>query len=166
MSNEVTQAKGLTGWHVFYITVMAFGLVFAVNIAFIVLSLKTFTGEVVDDPYSRGVAYNEVIEERAVQAALGWTAALGVRAGETAGTRVTMNLTDAEGAPVLGAEVSIMFRRSTHDGEDTQVSLTEQAPGSYIGEVDLPGAGTWDARGQITRGEDERLDFEDRLWVE
>ena len=166
MSSEATRAKGLTGRHVLITFVMVFGVVFAVNITFVVLSLKTFTGEDVPDAYSRGLAYNEIIEERAAQAALGWTAAFGIASAQNGGTMVTLNLADADGAAISGAEVIIMFRRSTHDGEDMQVSLAERAPGSYVGDVELPGSGTWDARGQITRGEDERLDFEDRLWVE
>jgi len=158
--------KGLTGWHVLIITAIAFGLVFAVNITFIVLSLETFTGETVTDPYERGLAYNQTLEERAAQAALGWTAAFGAELTDGTTARVTVDLADADGAPITGAEVTMLFRRTTHDGEDTTITLAEMEDGTYTGMADLPGAGLWDVRGHASRDEGERLDFEDRLWLE
>lgn len=166
MSAETTAKKGLTGWHVLIITAIAFGLVFAVNITFVVLSLKTFTGEDVTDAYDRGLAYNEVLEERAAQAELGWTARLNAALDEDGLARLTINLSDAAGAPVTGAEVNVLFRRSTHDGEDTTVPLTETGDGTYVAVVALPGLGQWDVRGRAERDAGEALDFEDRLWLE
>ncbi len=158
--------KGLTGWHVLIITAIAFGIVFAVNITFIVLSLETFTGEDVPDAYDQGLAYNDVLEERAAQAALGWTAALSAEITTGTTAAVTVALADADGAPVTGADVSVLFRRTTHDGEDTSLTLFETGDGTYTAAIELPGAGLWELRGQARRDEGERLDFEDRLWLE
>lgn len=166
MTAETTAKKGLTGWHVLIITAIAFGIVFAVNITFIVLSLDTFTGEDVPDAYDQGLAYNEVLEERAAQAALGWTAALAAELTTGTTAAVTVELADAGGAPVTGAEVSILFRRATHDGEDTRLTLSEAGDGTYTAAIELPGVGLWELRGQATRDAGERLDFEDRLWLE
>jgi len=166
MTAETTTKKGLTGWHVLIITAIAFGIVFAVNITFIVLSLETFTGEDVPDAYDRGIAYNDVLDERAAQAALGWTAALGAELTTGTTAAISVDLTDSEGAPVTGAEVTILFRRTTHDGEDTSVTLSELNEGTYTANVELPGAGQWDVRGHAERGANEALDFEDRLWLE
>jgi nitrogen fixation protein FixH len=120
----------------------------------------------VPDAYDRGLAYNQTLEERAAQAALGWTATFGAELTEGTTTAVTVELADAEGAPVTGAEVTMLFRRTTHDGEDTTFTLTDAGGGAYTAEIDLPGAGLWDVRGHAARDEGERLDFEDRLWLE
>ncbi len=157
--------RELTGRHVLLIFLAAFALVLAVNVVFITLSLRTFTGEDTPDAYSRGLTYNDVLEERTAQAALGWRAAVTVEAGDTA-TLVRVDLTDAAGAPISGAEVTVLFRRPTHEGEDTEAACTEARPGVYTAMVELPGAGVWDARGRAVRGAQERLDFEERLWVE
>jgi len=166
MTTDSRPKKGLTGWHVLFITLAAFGVVFAVNITFIVLSLETFTGVEVPDAYEQGLAYNQTLEERAEQAALGWTASFGAAQIENGKTHVTVDLADADGAPVTGAAVSILFRRSTHDGQDTTFTLGEVGGGAYAAEVALRGAGLWDVRGHAERDEGERLDFEDRIWLE
>lgn len=166
MTAEAGTKRGLTGWHVLFIVGLAFAMVLAVNITFITLAITTFTGEDVPDAYDRGLAYNDIIEERAEQAALGWTASLGAALDESGAAHVTVNLTDADGAPISGATVTMLFRRSTHEGEDTSALLTDAGDGTYEADVALPGAGLWDVRGRADRDEGERLDFEDRLWLE
>lgn len=161
-----TRAKELTGRHVALITASAFALVLAVNVVFITVAVRSFRGEDVPDAYSRGLAYNEALEQRAAQEALGWTAALGTETLPTGALQIELTLKDADGQPVAGAEAEILFRRPTHDGEDATLTLNEIAPGIHHGEVALAGAGVWDARGEVTRSKGERFFFEERLWVE
>ena len=69
------EAKGfrLTGWHVLAMVVGFFAIVMTVDICMATMAVRTFSGEVADDPYEAGRLYNRTLAERRVQAALGWT---------------------------------------------------------------------------------------------
>ena len=157
--------RKLTGRHVIIIVAIAFTMVLAANITFISLALGTFTGQVTEDPYARGLAYNDLLEEHAAQEALGWNAHVESETTDTI-TQVSIALTDINGFSVPGASVTVQFRRPTHEGQDSVITLMEEAPGLYTAGLTLAAAGVWDVRGRATRGDGERLDFEERIWVE
>ncbi|WP_193771489.1 FixH family protein, partial [Candidatus Magnetaquicoccus inordinatus] len=52
--------------------VLFFLVVFAVNALMIRLSLQSWTGEVTDEPYRKGLAFNQTLSAQQAQDALGW----------------------------------------------------------------------------------------------
>ena len=61
-----------TGWHFLACLVVFFGIDLAVNVGFIVQSVQTFPGEVADDAYEAGVAYDATLAREAIERKLGW----------------------------------------------------------------------------------------------
>ena len=59
-------SAGLTGRHVLAAMLVFFAVVFAVNAAMIYAALSTYSGVVADEPYRKGLHYNEriVADER------------------------------------------------------------------------------------------------------
>ena len=88
----------LEGWHVLAIFVAFFGAIFAVNGVFLYQALATNTGIVANEPYRKGLHYNERIAAQDAQNALGWAEAVQL----TPSGDLTLTLADGQGAPVTG----------------------------------------------------------------
>lgn len=67
-----TSRKGqITGWHVLIGVVTFFALIIAVDVVFMVLAYRTFSGQVASNPYEAGLAFNKTLAQREREAALG-----------------------------------------------------------------------------------------------
>ena len=71
------QNQKLTGRGVIVWLIATFGVVLAVNFYFIYQAERTYPGQDVSHPYLQGVDYNQTLDDRAKQAQLGWSAAIG-----------------------------------------------------------------------------------------
>ena len=70
--------QGLQGHHVLVAFIAFFGTIFLVNGALIYEAISTHTGLVANEPYRKGLAYNERIGADERQARLNWTETLQV----------------------------------------------------------------------------------------
>ncbi len=129
----VKTAKPLTGRKVLAITVAAFGVILAANMAMLFAALGSFPGLEVKNSY---VASQSFDRDRAAQAALGWTAKVTYAPG-----RLTLVVTDAQGGMVTPQITSAIVSRPTHikddqilafaPGTDGLVSPVQLAPGNW-----------------------------------
>jgi nitrogen fixation protein FixH len=116
-----------------------FGVVTAVNAVMIWLALTTFTGLDRDEPYVRGVGYNDVLAEERRQAALGWTAEVAASPD-----RLAVEVTDRREQPLRGAVVYAQVTRPVNAALDFTTDLAAVEPGRYVAFVDWPAPGRWD----------------------
>ena len=65
--------QGLQGRHVALIFFTFFGAIFAMNGAMIYSAISTYSGIVSNEPYRKGLHYNDRIDADARQTRLGWT---------------------------------------------------------------------------------------------
>jgi nitrogen fixation protein FixH len=124
----------LTGRMVLYIFVGFFATVMAVNAAFVTLALSTNTGMVANEPYRKGLKYNERIAADEQQSKLGWTSDISINPRDKT---LVATLSDRDGNAVNGLLATIKYGRAVTDREDAVAKLTETAPGHY--EANLPG---------------------------
>jgi nitrogen fixation protein FixH len=116
-----------------------FAAVFVMNGVLIWRAVTTNAGLVANEPYRKGLHYNERIAAEQRQAQLGWTDTLDVaRDG-----RVALVLTDGGGRPVTGLSVEAVLGRPATNREDKRIALTEVAPGRYAAQVAPLAAGSW-----------------------
>ena len=115
-----------------------FGLVVAVNAVFISTALRTHSGVVTDQPYEKGLAYNETLAQARAQPAVKHDASWkdGV---------LSWQLLDETDEPI-DAEVSALLYRSVKDGSDFKVEMKPAGNGLYKARVDLPMKGRWEAQ--------------------
>lgn len=141
MSNMAnTNDKGtLTGRHVLFLFLAFFGVIFLVNGIFLFRALGTYTGVVSDEPYRKGLAYNERIEADKRQQALGWRHAVTMNLGG----RLVISLTDTDGNAVEGATVNATVGRPSTNVDDKTITLAEGRPGTYEGLVGPHAPGNW-----------------------
>jgi nitrogen fixation protein FixH len=134
------------GWHVAAGVVAFFAVVIGVDAAFLTLAYRTHPGQVAPRPYEAGLIYNTELERLRVQEALGWRAAIEARPDA-----VMVLLRDRDGQPLRGLRVTATLLRPATEQGRSVLTLTETAPGQYIG----PRAGlsgVWDARVDATGG--------------
>ena len=166
MTASASSKGKLTGWHVAMIIGGLFAVVLTMNITFITLALRSFAGDDVEDAYTRGVAYNDVLADRAAQRDLGWS--LGVETNILADqvVEIRLQLTDRNDLAVTGATITALLRRPTNEGVDQTFNLSTSGDGIYVGRATLALAGVWDLHLDASTPDGSHLEFEERLWVE
>ena len=132
----------LTGWHVLAMFAGLFGVMLAVNILFVVLALKTFSGET-DHAYINGLKFNETLATNARQAELGWTMTLGLERPTGGGAVLEARLTDRNNQPLRGAKLQGTIGRTTEANEDQTLSFEESEPGIYRAVIHQIRPGRW-----------------------
>jgi len=123
-----SKPRELTGRDVLAGLIGFFAIVFGVNAYFIRTALSTHTGVVANEPYRKGLHYNDRIEADARQAELGWTSDV---THDAERKLLTFSLLDASGLPVRGLIVTANVGRPASSNEDVTLNLLEVAPGTY-----------------------------------
>ena len=141
-NNSSAKVKKLTGWHVLTILLVFFGVVFSVVGFMIFMALKTFTGEK-EHAYLEGLHFNETLNARAKQSALGWDMTLGFKRGPAGDALFTAELIDADKKPIAGAQMSGTIGRATQSGDDKILKFAETTPGVYTAHVETLERGKW-----------------------
>lgn len=132
-----------TGWHFLACMGLFFGIDIAVNIAFIVRAVQTFPGEVADDPYEAGVAYDQTLAREAAERKLGWTAVIEDGGHGPKGEAISVRWSDRTGQPLSGLSVTGLLRRPATERKNTTIRFVETAPGAYRA-VTAVAPGAWD----------------------
>jgi nitrogen fixation protein FixH len=149
------------GWHVLAMMLAFFGAVIAVNVVFAVLAVQSFPGEDVRRSYLQGIRYNDKLEQRREQAALGWQASAELAPG-AAGAVLEVMLRDRDGAPIDGATFAGELQRPTTDSFDRGVTFEAIGGGRYIAHLGDLQPGRWRLRAHAER-DTGSLDFEAEL---
>ncbi|MGH1354739.1 MAG: FixH family protein [Thalassovita sp.] len=143
--------RELTGRHVLFGFVAAFGLIIAVNVFMAISAVKTFPGLEVANSY---VASQEFNERKAAQEALGWN----VTAVHLKGT-LYLNINDDNGTPVIPKELHAVVGRATSVAEDVEPEFTFNGQ-AHVTQLDLAD-GNWNIR--MTAIADNGTEFTQRV---
>lgn len=154
--------KPLKGWHVLAMLIAFFGVVVGANAAFIVAAVSSFPGEERQHAYAAGLRFNDTVNERRRQAALGWRAEM--KASRAAGgATLTLHFSGRDGSPISGLKIEGELRRPVHRGEDRQVSFVSVGEGKYSAAIPDAGAGLWSLRARASGPAGEAFDLETRV---
>lgn len=133
----------MTGRRVWWYFVAFFGFVVAVNAVMVTLAIRTHSGVVTDHPYEKGLAYNQVVEAKQQQEALGWKGTIDLRHSREGGNpfAIFFELKDQNGVVIYPDKTIATITRPTQQGMDFTVELKgEKTPLSY------PAKGLWEVR--------------------
>jgi nitrogen fixation protein FixH len=128
--------REITGRHVLFGFVAAFGVIIGVNLLLAYSAVSTFPGLEVENSY---VASQQFDERRDAQEALGWT----VDASHHGGL-LTLSITDEYATPVEVAELAATLGRATHVRDDVAPDFRFDGT-AYVAPVDLA-PGNWNIR--------------------
>lgn len=146
------------GWHVLAGVVAFFAVVFTLDAIFVIQAVKTYPGQVSETPYEDGLAYNRTLDQRAAQAALGWSAA--VSAGE--GGVVEVAFRDRHGEPITGLKLRAVLDRPATEVGQIRPSFQEARPGIYIARTGAARGG-WDLKVSAGNAAGQTFGVEQRL---
>ncbi len=155
---------GLQGRHVAIIFFSFFGAIFLMNGAMIYSAISTYSGIVSNEPYRKGLHYNERIAADERQSRLGWidTVALS-RDG-----RLYITLTSRDGTPIRGGFVTALIGRPSTNRHDVRIDLREIAAGQYEAQAQALDDGSWTVAFEVrTRdhGDEPIYRARRRLWL-
>jgi nitrogen fixation protein FixH len=156
--------RGLQGRNVLWAFLGFFAVVFAANGAMIYAAVSTHTGLVANEPYRKGLHYNERIAADERQATLGWTGTVDIgRDG-----RVRVDLAGPDGRAVGGLVIAGVLGRPSTNSQDIALALSEISPGQYEARTSPLAEGSWvvslEARAQ--KAADPVYRMRRRLWLE
>lgn len=158
-------ARGLNGRHVLIAVLGFFGTVFLANGIFLYAALSTYTGVVAQEPYRKGLNYNQRIAAGERQEQLAWTA----DATLTSEDGFNLVLKDAAGTPVSGLFVAGSLGRPSTNRQDLEIILTEVEPGRYSMTFDDLEPGAWlvslEAKWPATGATEPVYRLRKRLWL-
>ena len=140
-----------------------FGAIFAVNGALIYAALSTHTGLVANEPYRKGLAYNERILADERQARQGWSERLELgRDG-----RLRLALAERDSRPVRGLRVQGVLGRAATNRHDIDLGFVETAPGQYEAQGPELAAGSWliALEARTAEGAQPTYRLRRRLWL-
>ena len=134
----------LTGRGVIFWLLSFFGIIFAVNAVFIVVAVKTFTGDDADNSYLQGVEYNHTLALRAEQEKLGWHATIGADRLSTGKVRIGVLLKQADGTPETEINLVGTLHHPSDETKDKPMRLRQITPGEYVADLGNVATGAWD----------------------
>ncbi len=129
----------LTGRHVLFYLIVFFGVIFAANGVFLVVSLQTHPGVAATDAYRKGLHFNRELDRAGRQTARGWESEITVLRGVP-----EIRLSDKSARPVSGLRINAVVRRPVHDRADTTLVLREIDAGLYRADGPPLPSGRWE----------------------
>lgn len=150
------------GWHVLAALLGFFAIIIAVNVGFAVIAVRSFPGEDVRRSYLQGLAYNDTLAARRAQAALGWTASVGIE-GDGADASILVELRSRDGQPIESANVVGELRWPTDSRRDRALTFERVGEGRYRALVGALPRGRWQLRANASDASGGALDFESEL---
>lgn len=139
----MTGEQALSGRHVLLALIAFFGTVFIANFAFIYLAVNSFPGEHEEKSYLQGLRYNERLDQRAQQEALGWTASISRAELDDAKLVIEIDYSDDAGLGLSRLEVSGSLSRPVDDDLDQVLVFESIGAGRYRAYVEGTGFGVW-----------------------
>lgn len=145
--------KQITGWHVFGMFVLGFGIIIAVNLSLAWNAVRTFPGLEVKNSY---IASQSFDRNRAAQTALNW-----VVAARLDGQQLVLTIAQ-NGQPVVPVIEEAVFGRATSVASDQQPVFKFDGQ-AFVAPVEA-GAGNWNLR--LTARAADGTRFQQRIIVE
>lgn len=139
MSQGTTVPKEFTGYHMFGVISLFFGVIIAVNLTLAFFAANSWTGLVVENSYVASQFFDKDKRTREQQLALGWQSEFRYEQGV-----VTLDLVDVNGAVVRADKIDVKLGRPVHENDDVLLTLSQGIEASYTAKIDL-GAGEWQA---------------------
>jgi nitrogen fixation protein FixH len=135
----IRKPRGLSGRHVLGVFLAFFAAVFVANGAMIYSALSTHTGLVANEPYRKGLHYNERIAADARQGRLGWVQNVEL----SIDGRISLALAEPDGRPVRSLRIEGVLGRPSTNRHDVRLGLAERAPGRYEAQAAPLAEGNW-----------------------
>ena len=113
------------------------------DLGFIALAQKTFSGVYTDNYYQKGVDFDKINRQGIYQDEIGWKSEIMYNEDSR---QVSLRLRDANGRALAGAKVQAKVMRPVTNKFDHLLDMTELSSGLYGAKVDFLENGQWEIR--------------------
>jgi nitrogen fixation protein FixH len=144
------EPRQVTGRMVFVMIVAFFAVIIGVNGFMAHEALSTFRGVDVDSAYRAGQIFEHDVAMAETQDERHWRVNGQITAAAGGGKALDIAARDSTGAALAGLTATAQFTRPTDRRLDRTVSVREDTPGHFHGDVALP-AGQWDLVIELSR---------------
>jgi nitrogen fixation protein FixH len=153
LSPSLGSARAARGRWIPWVFVAGMMTVVCVNAVLVFFAVQSWAGIVTARPYERGLAYNQLIAAAAQDSALGWWANAAYQPANDAGPGIlSVELRDARGMPLNGADLSVELLRPLEPAQPMIVALFSAGAGRYVGPLEHGlRRGQWETRIKVTR---------------
>ena len=151
--NEITAGRPITGRMVLTWLLIFFGVIIAVNGAFVYFALNSWPGLSTEQAYEDGLAYNKTLDAAKRQHDQGWKSFLELGADE----QLQVRFFDKSGAVITGLSPKARLGRAINENEDRELSLSESKPGIYTAPVTGLASGRWKVELRVLDGQETRF---------
>ena len=156
-------AGQLTGRRVLAMLVAFFGVVMVVNFFMMQAAISTFGGVDTKSSYEAGRLFEGEVAKAAAQSARDWR--VDAHLAASGNERVlSVDLSDAKGAPVTGVDVEATLAHPVDERKDVTVVLAETDAGVYRGQAIVP-AGVWELNLLVVNGGQQLFRSKNRVIV-
>lgn len=138
MTNDTPSNFTIKGWHVLAAFIAFFAVGITVNTIFVVQAVQTFRGEEVERSYMQGLAYNDVLDARAAQAELGWTARVNLEDDQ-----LLLLIVTETGEPVQALTWTGQLEHRADMDMDRDIILSDRGEGVYVADLSDVPSGNW-----------------------
>jgi nitrogen fixation protein FixH len=145
--------RPITGRKVLYGMLAFFGVIFAVNGAFVFFALDSWPGLSSNRAYEDGIKYNITLDAARSQQTLGWKSSIVLK--QDGG--FVVRFYDKDGSSLTGLDVMVQFVRPAYEGDDRKFSLVELKSGVYSSTVKDLERGQWKV--ELRARKDEKTRF-------
>jgi nitrogen fixation protein FixH len=126
-----------------YIFVAFFGVILLVNLGYIYIAKKTWSGVFTADSYQKGLNYNDILKQEEQQKKLGWIVESKFNYSYENKGSISVSLKDSKFRTIQDAQIIIEFKRPAQEGMDFSRQIIFK-DGVYKTEVEFPLQGQWD----------------------
>lgn len=116
-----------------------FGFIICADAIFATIAIRTQTGLVTEQPYQKGLKYNEILDQAKAEKKL-------VDKVEFKEGGLRWSLSYPDGSPLLDAVVSAHLFRPVQEGHDFDITLQHTGNGQYVASPAFPLKGAWEAQ--------------------
>lgn len=152
--------RELTGRHVLFILLAAFGTIFAVNGVFAYFAVSQFPGIETADAYRKGLAFNQQIARADALRDLGWSMTVSREGSE----KLMLRFQAADGSALPVSEISALLFHPTSAQGDDPLSVRREAPGQYSAELERLENGKRQLRVRAIGPNGRVIEFRRVLW--
>lgn len=162
----MTSSFRITGRHVLFGMIGFFLLIIAVNTVFITLALRSFPGEQEEKSYLQGLNYNDRLEARAAQDALGWTVEIDKAERDGDGAIIELIFRNKTEAPVYNLSIDGMLLQPTDNDRDQALTFSPAGEGRYTTYAENVTPGVWMLNARAVSNRNETFELTTKLYFE
>lgn len=128
--------------------ILFFIVIGLIDAFFILISKDSYPGTVTDNPYQKGLAYNDVLNKAALQELNKYRIETGSSRLAESKLKYIITLRKS-GTYISDAEVMLNIVRPLGEYKDFQIMLNNSGNGLYSSEISFPKEGQWEIRVSI-----------------